>query len=449
MRTANILLPGFLVLCLAAPAYAAPDAGTSAPDPELRPTATSEELVAIAEQYEQQVARLESEYGAYDPRLGEQLLSQGRVYQQLQDHTRALEALKRAFHIQRVSAGLQNLAQVSILQRILESNIALRDWPAVDQNFDQLLWIYRRNYADGDQQLLDIFNQVGRWKIQAYRDGLLNSDGYSTVSDAAYMFAKSIKLTEQRYGETDPHLIDLLYGHSVASYQAMIEYANRPLDKYVDRQTTSTITYVQQCHAVPLANGRVAMQCFTVPVTNFGTYARAQDEKDMDVERRFIAARKSLERVVAIHEAHAELSPVSRAEALTHLGDWYILRGSNDKAMEYYQRAWQLLQGMPDGDKHLQALFGKPIAVPALRLSVASVDKQVAPGDPGRFVTVTYDVTRNGRVHNAEITDQSPDAAVSERRHVLVSLRNNRFRPRLENGVAVDTLGTVKRVPIN
>ncbi len=446
MRKANIHLHGILAFCLMAPAYAADDV---APDPGLRPTATSEELLGIAEQYEQQVARLESEYGTYDPRLGEQLLSQGRVYQQLQDHARALEVLKRAYHIQRVSAGLQNLAQVSILQRITESNIALRDWPAVDQNFDQLLWIYRRNYADGDQELLNVFGQVGRWKIQAYRERLLESDGYTMVSDAAYLYEKSIRLTEQRFGETDPRLVDLLYGHALASYQAMIEYANRPLDKYVDRQAASAVTYVQRCTPVRTAGGRTFMQCYTVPVMNLGTYSRAQDEKDMDVGRRFSAARRSLERIVAIHAAHAELEPESHADALAHLGDWHMLKGSTNTAMEYYQKAWQLLQGAPDGERKIQALFGSPVVLPALRLSLPSVDKEVRPANPANFVTATYDVSKSGRVNNAQITDQSPDVAVSARRNVLQSLRKNRFRPRLENGVAVDTLGTVKRYPIN
>jgi len=449
MRTAKFHLPGILVCCLIASAHAAPDAAPAAPDPGLRPSATAEELLGIAADYEQQMARLESEYGPYDARLGEQLLSQGRVYQQLQDHAKAVEVLKRAFHIQRITSGLQNLGQVSILQRMTESNIALRDWAAVDQNFDQLLWIYRRNYEDGDQALLDVYSQVGRWKIQAYRDGLLKTDGYTTISDAAHLFAKSIKLTEQRYGETDPRLIDLLYGHTVASYQAMIEYANRPLDHYVDRQAGSTVTYVQKCTPVRTASGHVAMSCYVIPVTNFGTYTSAQDEKDLDVERRFLAARKSLERIIAIHDAHPELEPEDLAEAHTHLGDWYILRGSNNTALEHYQTAWQLLAGLPDGDKKAKAIFGNPVAVPSLRLSVPSVDKEVAPANPVNFVTVTYDVNRNGRVNNVEITEQSPDASVSARRRILESLRKNRFRPRFENGVAVDTIGTVKRYPIN
>ncbi len=441
MHIANINLIPILVLCFMAPAFAEPE-------PELRPTATSAELMAIAEQYEQQVAALESEYGTYDAHLGEQLLSQGRVYQQLQDHTKALEVLKRAFHIQRVNGGLQNLGQVSILQNITESNIALREWTAVDQNFDQLLWIYRRNYAEGDQELLNIYDQVGRWKIQAYRDGLLKSDGYTTVSEAAFLFSKTIKLTEQRHGETDPRLIDLLYGHTLASYQAMIEYANRPLDKYVARQATPTVNYVQRCTSMRTASGQVFTQCYAVPVMNVGTYARAQNEKDLDVERRFFAARKSLERIAAIHAAHPELAPESHAEALTHLGDWYILRGSSNTAMEHYQKALQILNGLPEGDKKIQALFGNPVPVPALRLSLPSIDKQVAPENPTEFVTATYDVSKSGRIHNAKITEQSTNAAASARRKVLESLRKNRFRPRLENGVAVDTLGAVKRFPV-
>jgi tetratricopeptide (TPR) repeat protein len=389
------LVPSDPVLAICLVLYA----GASGAEPadaaagkEPAPTATAPELLSIAEQYKQQIARLESEYGAYDARLGEQLLSQGRVYQQLKDHTRALEALKRAHHIKRVNDGLQNLGQVPILQNITESNIALRDWDAVDQNFDQLLWIYRRNYADGDPELLKIYDQAGRWKIQAYRDGLLKSDAYTPVSEAAYLFSKAITLTEQRVGQRDPRLIDLLYGDALA---------------------------------------------------------RAQDEKYLDMERRFFAAPKSLERIVSIHNAHPELPPDSRAEALTHLGDWYLMRGSTNTALEHYQQAWQLLQGAPDGRKKLESLFSTPVALPALRLSIPSVDKEIAPENPAEFVTVTFDVSKNGRVHNARITEQSPNAISSARRRALESLRGNRFRPRLENGVAVDTVGSVKRFPIN
>jgi hypothetical protein len=108
-----------------------------------------------------------------------------------------------------------------------------------------------------------------------------------------------------------------------------------------------------------------------------------------------------------------------------------------------------LLQAAPDGRKKLESLFSTPVALPALRLSIPSVDKEIAPENPAEFVTVAFDVSKNGRVHNARITEQSPNAISSARRRALESLRGNRFRPRLENGVAVDTVGSVKRFPIN
>lgn len=422
----------------------------SVPTPEESvPVVTSGELLSIADQYQQEITRLESEQGPLSARLGEQLQSQGRVYQQLNDHARAVESLKRAFHIKRVNDGLQDMGQVPLLQNLIESNIALQDWPAVDQNFEQLLWIYRRNHEAGDQALLDIYQQVGSWKIQAYREELLPDEGYRTVSDAAYLFNKSIELTEQRVGETDPRLVPLLYGHALTSYHAMIEFANRPLEHYTRRQATGTVTYVQQCVPVRLPNGRIGTQCFTVPVMNVGTYARAQDEKDMDVERRFLAARKSLERIVAIHDAHPGTPAPERAEALTHLGDWYLLRGSTNTALEHYQKAWQLLQDIPDGEDKAKVLFGTPVALPALRLSVASVDRQMAPGESTRFVTVTYDVSKTGRVRNAHITEAETEEYTSVRRKALDSVRGNKFRPRFENGVAVDTLGATKRFPVH
>lgn len=63
------------------------------------------------------------------------------------------------------------------------------------------------------------------------------------------------------------------------------------------------------------------------------------------------------------------------------------------------------------------------------------MDKEIAPENPAEFVTVTFDVSKNGRVHNARITEQSPNAISSARRRALESLRGNRFRPRLQNGV--------------
>jgi hypothetical protein len=418
---------------------------------EQAPSATPSELASIAEQYEQQIARLESDYGPYDARLGEQLQSQARVYQQMQDYGRAVDALKRSFHIKRVNDGLQDLGQVPLLLSIIESQIALGNWKEVDQDYDQLLWIYRRNYAEGEMDLLNVYNQVGRWKLQAYRDGLLENVSYRTVSDAAWLYSRSINLTEQRFGENDPRLIELHYGHALASYQAMIEYAKRPLDDYIERQGMSTITYMQRCYPVRTGTGRVVTQCVVVPVTNLGTYTRAQDERDIDVERRFLAARKSLERIVAIHDAHPELSPESRAEALIHAGDWYILRGSTETALTKYEEAWRLLQGTSGGDRKLEMFFGEPVSVPSLRLSLPNIDRRVAStGEAsGEYIAVSYDVSKTGRVLNAKIAEITPGAATASRRKALDSIRGKRFRPRFENGVAVDTVGTVKRFPVN
>jgi hypothetical protein len=116
--------------------------------------------------------------------------------------------------------------------------------------------------------------------------------------------------------------------------------------------------------------------------------------------------------------------------------------------MEHYQKAWQMLGTMPDGASRQQAMFGAPVALPALRLSLPSVDQQLAPEDPAGYITITYDVTKSGRVRNTAISDTGAGADTPMRRKALESLRSSKFRPRLDNGVAVDTFGAVKRYPI-
>jgi hypothetical protein len=413
------------------------------------PATDRAELRATTQQQEAEIARLEAEYGTYDPRVGEQLLSQGRAYQQLNEPAKAVEALTRAFHIRRVNDGLYSLGNAPILQSIIAAEIDRQNWDAVDRSYDHLLWIYQRNYQEGDQQLLSMYDKVGRWKIKAYREQLLDASPYATISAASDLYAKTIELTEARHGATDPKLIDLLYGHALASYHTMIEYANRPLDEYVDRQGGGSVTYVQQCYPIRLPNGRTSMQCVTVPVTNVGAYARAQQEKDFDVRQRFQAARRSLERVIEIYEAHPELPVAGRAAALAHVGDWYMMSRHVNSALTYYQKAWSLLQSSPDGQVLLPKMFGEPVALPALRLSVDPAKGPAVPESTAQVLTLAYDVTKDGRVRNARLTDKGTSNNVGLHRKALKNLRSNRFRPRLENGVPVDSIGLSKRVRVS
>ena len=117
--------------------------------------------------------------------------------------------------IKRVNEGLYSTSQLLILEQLIESNIASADWEEVDRNYQQLLWIHKRNYDAGDPRLLPVVDMVGRWKLKAYKENLLDGSAISTIGESEKLFRDTIVILERQYGENDPRLINPLYGQGI------------------------------------------------------------------------------------------------------------------------------------------------------------------------------------------------------------------------------------------
>ncbi|MDE0283769.1 MAG: tetratricopeptide repeat protein, partial [Gammaproteobacteria bacterium] len=138
--------------------------------------------------YEQEIRKREAEHGVYDPATGEFLLSVGLVYQNDGRHEEAVDAFARALQIKRVNEGLQGIGQLLILEQLIKSNIAEADWEEVDRNYQQLLWIHKRNYDADDPRLLPVVDKVGRWKLKAYKENLLDGSAIRIIGESEKLF---------------------------------------------------------------------------------------------------------------------------------------------------------------------------------------------------------------------------------------------------------------------
>ncbi|HSH12448.1 MAG TPA: hypothetical protein VLA15_01820, partial [Desulfurivibrionaceae bacterium] len=103
----------------------------------------AERLAAIAA-YEEDIAALERTEGQYAATLTEKLLSLGRLLQQQDDHSRAITVFERADHISRVNNGLYHPEQMAIVERQVESYLALGDFAAVNDKQHYLLYLSRK-----------------------------------------------------------------------------------------------------------------------------------------------------------------------------------------------------------------------------------------------------------------------------------------------------------------
>ena len=438
--TRTRLRNGLTALLLLSPWAAHADPVEPVSPAALNPPADTANTLAAANDYEAEIGRLESQFGAYDPQLGEQLLSLGLVYQRLGQYPDAVQALNQSLYIKRVNEGLQSLNQLPVLERLIESNIAAENWNELDQNYELLLWVHRRNYGNGDPGLLPIIDKVGRWKLNAYSGHLLDTDPENTIEAAESLYSSTVKILEKQYGETDPRLIDSLYGKALTNYRIAALVSKKSLGEFARPSIPrATVRYVQQCS---VARGRTV--CFMVPVTSYDTFESTLDQqraRDMAIRQRITFAGHSLKRIVEIHEAHPEIGAESQAKALIHHGDWSMRYGDSTKAIDSYKRAYQLLVSSGAKQEDIDAYFGSPRQIPALRLPLPAVEKQQEQGKKPDYVVASMDVNSKGRSRNIEIVEESNPENTRIRREAREQLRESRYRPRFVNGEPVDTSG--------
>ena len=407
-----------------------------------KPPPASEPARSAAE-YEREIQAREAEHGVYDPATGEYLLSVGLVYQNAGRHEEAVDAFARALQIKRVNEGLQSAGQLLILEQLIKSNIAKAAWKEVDRNYQQLLWIHKRNYEPGDPRLLPVVDTVGRWKLKAYKENLLDSSAVRIIGESEKLFQDTIDILERQYGENDPRLINPLYGRALTNYQYAIEVANTPQDEFHGAGSPTRTQVI--CRTVPTANGGARRICNTIRAPDPSYYASQSSNKDFALGQRIIAVGKALKQIVQIHEANPDLPRDSHARALVHLGDWNLLRGKKTTAYKNYKAAYRLLADSGEHQAAIHELFGKPHNLPALRLPLPDVDEKLEE-EKSTSVLASFDVSRSGRAKNVQIIESEPPDATSARRKAKKTIRGRLYRPRFEQGEPVATVGNKIRI---
>ena len=417
-------------------------AGNIAATADAQPPPAPDLTRSVAE-YEREIQAREAEYGVYDPATGEYLLSVGLVYQNAGRHTEAVDAFARALQIKRVNEGLQSTGQLLILEQLIKSNIAEADWEEVDRNYQQLLWIHKRNYEPGDPRLLPVVDTVGRWKLKAYKENLLDGSAIRIIGESEKLFRNTIDILERQYGENDPRLINPLYGRALTNYQYAIEVANTPQDEFHGAGSPTRTQVI--CRTVPTANGGARRICNTIRVPDPSYYASQSNNKDFALGQRIVAVGKALRRIVQIHEANPDLPKDSHARALVHLGDWNLLRGKKTTAYKNYKAAYRLLADSGGHQEAIDELFGKPHNLPALRLPLPEIDEKLEE-EKSTSVLASFDVSRSGRAKNVQIIESEPPDATSARRKAKKTIRGRLYRPRFEKGEPVATVGNKIRI---
>lgn len=397
----------------AAPIQIEPE--TSATAANQVPTVMTAEQSRSIQNYEELINQLESSGGVYQVQLSEVLLSLGATYQSMGRHSDAKAVFERSLHISRVNDGLYSLAQVDMLESLIESNSKLKDWKSLNKNYHNLYWINKRHYGENNPELLGLIDRIGRWHLKAY-ELLPHGESFSHLLDAEHLYNKSVKIIELKNGQHDIKLINALYGIALTNYQ-------------IAAQVSSVEDFEEIRVGFRNSDRRRSLQ-------------QAQARQDL-IMRSFARGKQAMSHIVEIYASNPVLPVDAHAIALTHLGDWYLLFNKRNSAASTYDQAYQLLSSEGFEQEKIDVLFGQPKTLPAIRLPMQN-QEQIVDENP-TYVLASFDVSASGKAQNIEIIESNPSDNISFQRRAKRSLATTKFRPRYENGKPVITTGVSLR----
>jgi len=334
------------------------------------------------ETYLRSVKIVEDSGGGADRALLRPLHGLGATYFATHQYEDAALILKRALDLSRNLDGLFNLEQMSILDPLIDSLIALDRHDEVERAFDYSVRVAEAAYGKNDLHVVRPLDRSAHWQEKMGR--------YAT---ARVLYARALTIAEQAGPGQVIHTVEPLEGIA-RTYR--LEFVNSDVDK----SDTSDV------------------------------YASAQSADDTqrlnpDGERAILMALKAID--PADH--------MRRGTAFVELGDWYLSGGVQSRGMAAYRRAWKEFE-----------LGGSTAALAAPRqlayrapLAAVSRSKEDRDKMEEHFVEVSFTVSSEGRT--SDVTTVESDAPAAQQKSVLFAVRRARYAPRFENGEAVETTG--------
>ncbi|MBT3530815.1 MAG: hypothetical protein HOA33_01365 [Gammaproteobacteria bacterium] len=163
----------------------------------------------------------EGEYSAYDRKQIDPLVDQGRVREEQGDFLSALSYYKQALNVARVNNGLYHESQIDILDRIIESEMAMENWAAVDNQFAYMELLYNRLFPDNDYRLEDGLRKVVSWHVTALNRGL-DDKRVEHLEAADRLFRLRLGIAERTLATNDPKYSFLKFSISITERQLFL-----------------------------------------------------------------------------------------------------------------------------------------------------------------------------------------------------------------------------------
>ena len=362
-------------------------------------------------QYRDAINDLESINGPYSSQISEELTGLGLVYQEREDHEKAISSFERALHLTRVNEGLHSMNQVVLVEYLIESYIALERWERTKELHYYLFRLNRYNYGIQSPKLLPIINRLSHSYLQAFND---NKSHPSHLVYSHELTLLSINIIENIYGKYDRHLIAALKGLTTSNY-----YFHTYFGQELASQNDFNIAMrgsVDESYA--------RLMYYTKNSADNGT--------------------DTISRIVDLYEHDDDTDPMIKAKARILIADWEMIVGRRQSATAMYKEIYQDLWNDEAIRIELAASLAEATPLPDQSLFSDNDAKTISTLSEN-YVLVQFDVSASGKLENVEILESNPGGQALGY-EVQQKLREVKFRPRMAEGTLVSSERVIHRL---
>jgi tetratricopeptide (TPR) repeat protein len=359
------------------------------------------DYVAAEKAYGRSLALVEEAHGALSPRLVAPLRGLALTYQGIGRNELAVPLLERAVAISRRSNGLFDPAQRELLTPLVDGYVALARFREADRTQQYALQISEHEYGTSDPRLFPTLQQLGRW----YTD-----TGQRSAARQVWERLRTI-MADPAHPDAVGQIVALR--GTAETYRLDFQYGVEPIE-------------------APLPGEAVR-----------------RDPLEMDAARRSMSplgpdyvlnstGQEALERALALAEHLQPPSSIARAVVLVDLGDWQLVAGRLDRALQYYNRALPLLPAESGAAESADRPLSRPSALLYRPPAVSTRYRDLPAAQVvEKYAVAEFTVTDEGRVRDAKIAEG--DATDSQRAAFLAAIGRATYRPRFVDGKPVTT----------
>ena len=261
----------------------------------------------------QAIDEMQGSQGIYAPQLQEAYGDLAALYAEIEDFESAVSIYTDALQISRINTGLYSDQQLPIINSLIESNSALRNWEETDDLHELRYHIGSRVYELDDLAYLEAAENYGEWKLRLLRQNLLDL-GYSSYSrnaeDLSDFYKRLLENLELQEDASSKSLIGVIQGKSETDLILARTIASIPYTAFAGN--ASRYVNKQRCRNVSNTEGQVVRKCSTVKVENPRYRQSQRDAKQLAMTRRTRAVQRSINRMKQILDANSDLDRVER-----------------------------------------------------------------------------------------------------------------------------------------